>query len=122
MRRPKRRSGEAGIAARAQFSSRTATRVSDAKPLILRGWGFDRSHWQALAEGSAPLGKIEQSDDFLKLVLDAQPIRNDQIGDVLSFGLLDQSGFGPLVVVPPFADQAELTFVAKGVAARADDR
>lgn len=113
--------GFSGAPPRRKRPSRT--KPSEAKSLVVRGWRFGGSRWLAIApESQAPLGKINQSGEFLKLTINAQPVGSGQIGDILCFGLLDQSGFGPLVIVPPFTVPVELTFVAKGVSARADDR
>ena len=43
-------------------------------------------------------------------------------GPARCFGLLNSSGYGPLVIVPPFTSTIEITFLAKGVFVRADDR
>jgi hypothetical protein len=92
-------------------------------PLALRGWRFDGAHWLALGRADfARTGQTSLSGDFLKLAVQPRTAGDGAPTEVLCFGLLDGSGFGPLVILTPFVEPVELTFVAKGAFAHAADR
>lgn len=92
------------------------------RPLVLRGWRFDGSQWLALGTPEFMASEPVLSGDFLKLAMRQRPDDDAGPGAVLCLGLLDETGFGPLVIVPPLMAAGELTFVAKGVLTRASDR
>lgn len=60
-----------------------------------------------------PTVQWRQGSSFLKLVLTK---------DHFAVGLLDEHGFGPIVMVPPFRDPLEVTFLAEGIASWAGAR
>jgi hypothetical protein len=98
-------------------------RASAPKPFALRGWSFNGARWLALdSVAFARAGETWLSGDFLKLAVQPRTPGNGAPSEVLCFGLLDGSGFGPLVILAPFVEPVELTFVAKGVLAQAADR
>ncbi len=67
------------------------------------GWERHQPINQALNEGR----------QFLQLRFDGQP-------EVRAVGLLDEGGYGPIVVVPPFLAGVDVTFLAEGVGMSTD--
>jgi hypothetical protein len=93
------------------------------KPFALRGWRFDGARWLALESAAfAQTGQTWLSDDFLKLAVRPRAAGVGESSEIRCFGLMDGSGFGPLVILAPFVESVELTFVAKGVMTQAADR
>jgi hypothetical protein len=98
-------------------------RVPPRELLVLRGWRFDGESWFRLDDvGFSNIGTTQLSSDFLKLSIDQKKFKGGGQSDVLCFGLLGAEGVGPLVMLAPFVGPIELTFVAKGVFAKATDR
>jgi hypothetical protein len=86
-----------------------------------RTWRFDGRGWQ---EAQAPDGALEvtRADDLYKVTIRPAAAGGDGAGTVRCISAVDGTGFGPHVMLPPFADPVELTFVKKGLSAYAIDR
>ncbi|CAN7686416.1 hypothetical protein LJR234_005731 [Mesorhizobium amorphae] len=76
-----------------------------ASNLRLVGWIFDRGRWR-------------RNDDFgFSIEADGDLMRIRIIADhPMAVGLLNERGFGAIVIVPPFTGGVDVTFVAAGVA------
>lgn len=68
-------------------------------------WIFDRGRWRTLA-GPTPFD-VRGEGEFLRVaVRSSKP---------LALGLLHDGNLGPIVIVPPFRDGIDVTFLASGV-------
>ncbi|MBZ9735762.1 hypothetical protein LB534_20310 [Mesorhizobium sp. CA18] len=73
--------------------------------LKLVGWAFRAGYWHGYDHFGDP--QIVGDGDVLKIALTAEfPV---------AIGLLNEGGFGSIVVVPPLAGGVDITFVAAGV-------
>jgi hypothetical protein len=95
----------------------TAARPSPpAAPLALRRWTWRDGGWRRDDRDSPPLWS-DLGAGYFRIRVDggAEPAR--------AFALLDEDGYGPVVIAPPFRDGLDLTFLADGVtAATASER
>lgn len=96
---------------------RLLTREDDHRQLAVHVWELSpEGEWRAsTGDASVVIAKLDVSRDFLSLSI--RPPRR-----TTSVGLLDETGFGPVVVVPPFREPVRLTFLAAAVTSPAADR
>ena len=96
---------------------RSSLRFTFGRRLKLVAWAFRNGAWaplEALAAQAFPGHGVATSPNFLKvLVREPWPC---------ALGLLDEEGFGPIVMAPPFLRGVEITFIAKAAYLRAADR
>lgn len=95
----------------------SSLRFTFGRRLKLVAWAFRNGGWaplEALAAQAFPGHGVATSPNFLKvLVREPWPC---------ALGLLDEEGFGPIVMAPPLLAGVEITFIAKAVYLRAADR
>lgn len=79
----------------------------------LMSWRYSLGKWSAIDMPSPNL-----SEDFLQVHLDNYCTGNGGAPqqEPIAIGMLGQDGFGPIVIVPPFRQGVDLTFLAAGVA------
>jgi hypothetical protein len=82
----------------------------DARPkaLALWQWSMNDGRWQPVSD---PI-HFELRPDYLQLF-----VENDKRAQARAFGLLDEGGFGPIVIAPLFRQGISITFLADGVKA-----
>jgi hypothetical protein len=96
-------------------------RLSKREQFELKAWHFTDDRWTAVSFPWYGVQDAWRSEQFWKISVDASNIAK-QPGKGLCVGLLNKMGIGPLVMLPPFADPFEITFVMEGLAAFATDR
>lgn len=110
----------AGVAASALFKSLLA---ASAKPepvkdtvYCLRRWTFASGRWRQDVTPSAGAEQVNFGPGYVRVGLDPDP-RDTAPMLVRAFGLLDATGYGPIVIAPPFRDGLDITFLADGLTA-----
>jgi hypothetical protein len=96
-------------------------RLSRSEQFELKAWHFSGDRWFAVSFPWYGVQDAVRSEQFWKISVDASHIAG-QPERGLCVGILDKTGLGPLVMLPPFADLFEITFLTKGLAAFATDR
>lgn len=97
------------------------TAAADTSSLSLAVWILKEGAWNELGR-HRPGDLAAVSGDFIKMRVPAVLPRMLDRHPILAVGLLDASGLGPVVCLPPLADPGELTFVLAGVKVRIADR
>jgi|GEM_PF-3850598 len=82
-------------------------RRSETRTVVLRRWSLDR-YWKTISPWT-PFDRVRVEDDVLSYSI------HGGAAHIQAIGLLDETGFGPIVIVPPFRGGLTLTFLASGV-------
>jgi hypothetical protein len=83
----------------------------------LRLWVLGKRGWTEAPEGaeSSFAHRADISSEFLKVIV--QPRRKP-----LAIGMVNENGFGPIVSLPPFAEDIQLSFLSRSLSTGATDR
>jgi len=84
-------------------------------------WRLDGGRWHPtqIEPNSLSLQELKEPSDYLRINLSAKPspYNEDEASRVaVAFGLLNERGFGPIVIVPYFTYGIDVTFLAAGTA------
>jgi hypothetical protein len=97
------------LSKRTDFNTLGLERRGTLRHYRLLRWGFDGNSWRKLPFEGHPATHLEVRRDYLQVNL------RPHYPFVTAFGLLDASGYGPIVIAPFFRDGFSLTLLAEGI-------